>query len=111
MGILTYETDKLVAVAGITARMQPGLDDIYLAGLWRRHLASEMLWRIPKERGGEVTRPKAYVAPSRPWVSVNHVVTHISNHTNAEEREILVKIISAHVVLQPIMSSVKLQQG
>jgi len=41
---MTYDTDRLAAIAGIVAIVQAGLDDECLAGLWRGQLPYQLLW-------------------------------------------------------------------
>jgi hypothetical protein len=73
---LTFQSDKLVAVAGLAAEIQRMVRDEYCAGLWKKHLLSHLLWRAnPMERrqGDElVSGPNCleYVAPSWSWASV-----------------------------------------
>ncbi|KAM0254235.1 hypothetical protein ACHAP5_000222 [Fusarium lateritium] len=68
---LTFESDRLVAIAGIAeeyqryARIPP---DSYLAGLWRPALLSSLLWFVSE--GRKVLPPQNYRAPSWSWASV-----------------------------------------
>jgi len=41
---MTYDTDRLAAIAGIVAIVQAGLDDECLAELWRGQLPYQLLW-------------------------------------------------------------------
>ncbi|KAL7933087.1 hypothetical protein V8C35DRAFT_327868 [Trichoderma chlorosporum] len=41
---LTYATDRTVAFSGIAKFFRSLVDDKYVAGLWLRNLASEMMW-------------------------------------------------------------------
>jgi hypothetical protein len=43
-GRLTCCTDKLVAIRGVAAKLQAAMNEKYLAGLWPRYLANELLW-------------------------------------------------------------------
>jgi hypothetical protein len=47
---LTNSSDRLVAVAGLAAKFSNILDDEWLAGLWRKNLPGELLWRVDKTR-------------------------------------------------------------
>jgi hypothetical protein len=93
---LTFETDKLVAIGGIAAILQPILHDSYLAGLWRRHLAGDLLWRCnyPYE-----SKPKRYLAPSWSWASINDPIEH-KFFFGTREEDTLIKIKSAEVELE-----------
>jgi hypothetical protein len=65
---LTKETDKLVALSGITQEIANCLQYNYLAGLWKERLERQLLWTCrPPNKG---TRPSTYIAPSWSWASV-----------------------------------------
>lgn len=72
-GQLSYESDKLVAIAGLAKHMHRTwlrLNVTYLAGLWSFELIGWLMWR----RNNTVislARPKAYRAPSWSWASVD----------------------------------------
>ncbi|KAK3615313.1 hypothetical protein LTR56_026669 [Elasticomyces elasticus] len=69
---LTFKTkDKLVAISGLAQNL--GLPpDTYLAGLWRRGLEEQILWRVPKgERPCVPTGTAEYRAPTWSWASVD----------------------------------------
>lgn len=68
---LTKPHDKLIALSGIAQRMQNLLGDHYLAGLWRRHLPSQLLWSLSHRVVKPPTRPKPYRAPSWSWASMD----------------------------------------
>ncbi|KAK6379823.1 hypothetical protein LTS17_005897 [Exophiala oligosperma] len=68
--LLTNESDKLVALAGLAQVVQqymgcPATD--YLAGLWRRSLVQDLLWSAYT---GRQERYQTYQAPSWSWASV-----------------------------------------
>ena len=68
---LTKPRDKLIALSGIAQRMQNLLGDQYLAGLWRRHLPSQLLWCLSERVVKPPTRSKPYRAPSWSWASMD----------------------------------------
>jgi hypothetical protein len=45
---LTFEKDKLVAISGIARMMKEDLKCEYLAGMWRKDLEHQLLWKITK---------------------------------------------------------------
>jgi hypothetical protein len=92
---LTQETDKLVAFGGIAERMQLILDDTYLAGLWRRHLARHLLWRCFDRNSSE---PRQYVAPSWSWASLIGEV-HLRGNIDFTTGRDMIDIINTHVEL------------
>jgi hypothetical protein len=81
---LSYASDKLVALAGISQVMRKKINSRYLAGLWEGYLASQLTWRVDPtfEYSGEPgsservlkfsgTRPAEYRAPSFSRAAVN----------------------------------------
>jgi len=98
---LTMEKDKLVAISGIAKTFQAKLKDDYLAGLWRRVLVTDMLWRV-SSRGNEASghharRPKEYRAPSWSWASVDGVIQ--PGHAARDEAFLLASVVDAKVSL------------
>jgi len=75
---LTKQNDKLIALGGI-ARMMSGaglIHDHYIAGMWRKHLESQLLWRVDLVRKKglfifDSKRPEYYRAPTFSWASVD----------------------------------------
>lgn len=43
---LTFSSDKLVAVAGLAKSLSDGMQCEYLAGLWRKDLEHQLLWKV-----------------------------------------------------------------
>lgn len=64
--VLTYETDKLPAVAGLARTMQLQTNDEYFAGLWKRDLMAGLLWTTWV---GKNSQPSSYIAPTWSWAS------------------------------------------
>lgn len=74
---LTMADDKLIALSGLAKDMQNCLNDRYLAGLWERDLAADMMWCIQEckqEDSSPSVRPTGYRAPSWPWASVDGAI-------------------------------------
>ena len=65
---LTYESDRLPAIAGLAKSLWLKSQDSYLAGLWRGGLLPGLLWR--RYRLTALQRPVAFRAPSWSWPSV-----------------------------------------
>ncbi|KAH7323883.1 heterokaryon incompatibility protein-domain-containing protein [Rhexocercosporidium sp. MPI-PUGE-AT-0058] len=89
---LTFETDRLPAVSGVAGvvegRMGDGEGGVYLAGLWRGHLVRGLCWsRDYGAESGEVPllKPRAYVAPSWSWASVNGAIAFVDGNEDPEE--------------------------
>jgi hypothetical protein len=81
---LTEPRDKLIALSGIAQLMSTSVlgskeePAEYVAGLWRKHLASQLLWRVEpifvrKDRSFQQPgrRPRVFRAPSFSWASVD----------------------------------------
>jgi hypothetical protein len=66
---LTQAGDKLVAISGIAQAMATILHDGYCAGLWRRNLEGQLLWRRVSG-SASYYRPTSYRAPSWSWASL-----------------------------------------
>lgn len=68
---LTFKTDRLPALSGISAHVASKTDDKYVAGLWRGDIAAGLLWYVwpcqPAAQG------QTYVAPSWSWASAASV--------------------------------------
>ncbi|KAL8678594.1 MAG: hypothetical protein Q9186_005056 [Xanthomendoza sp. 1 TL-2023] len=73
-GELTVASDKFVALSGLAKKMQTVLQDEYLAGLWKRTLASDLLWKVHggKQANGLLsTRAAQYRAPTWSWAALD----------------------------------------
>ena len=66
---LSVQTDRLPALSGLASEMNKILDDVYIAGLWRRDIQRGMLWSC-QFRSHRTHRPPTSVAPSWSWASV-----------------------------------------
>lgn len=71
---ITVPSDKLVALAGLAEQFQTVNGDQYLAGLWRKTLLFDLLWKA-EAIGGLHLRPTAYRAPSWSWASTNGLIS------------------------------------
>ncbi|KZL79463.1 heterokaryon incompatibility protein [Colletotrichum incanum] len=100
--VLTYEKDKLVALAGVAMatmiRLGPEVSfrERYLAGLWESRLVWQLCWRL-KDRTGQRPRPE-YRAPSWSWASVEGKVCFEVLINRDEDIISLVSVVEANVV-------------
>lgn len=64
--VLTYDTDKLPAMAGIASAFSRSIHGRYCAGLWMYNLPHDLIfaWRTP-------IIPSEYLAPSWSWAAMN----------------------------------------
>lgn len=70
---ISVPSDKLAALGGVAEQFHLVYKDQYLAGLWRKTLLSDLLWRN-ESHGGLHPRPKAYRAPTWSWASVDGLI-------------------------------------
>ena len=64
---LTNLEDKEAALSSIMKFLEGAFDDTYVAGLWRKQLPFQLLWKI-----GRQAKPcEKYRAPSWSWLAVN----------------------------------------
>lgn len=98
-GLLTRESDKLVAISGLASKMNGELHDDYLAGLWKRDLPSQLCWKIDRQYTS--SRPQGYLAPSWSWASVTGRVRgyEIELNCGMYDLDIQINILDVHVDL------------
>lgn len=79
---LTVSRDKLIALSGIAQEFSEKIKSRYVAGLWRKHLESQLLWQVNElYRDGIFENPgrrDPRRAPSFSWASIDtpHGVTY-----------------------------------
>lgn len=87
-GNLTFESDKLVALSGIVGEIQKATGYTYMAGLWKQHLLTDLLWytiecpgrRLEKKIELDITATQAKSAtqstpaPTWSWASLEGVI-------------------------------------
>jgi hypothetical protein len=79
---LTYETDKLPAIAGLANEIQRFTGDKYFMGLWRSCLSRQLLWY-----GIGLSKPLMHRAPSWSWAALNGGIKYPVTLTHSEWRE------------------------
>ena len=83
---LTYESDKLPAVAGIAKKIHEVTNSKYLAGLWKDNLLRDLCWRVIDYRtydGFDPTKThnlERASAPTFSWASVTSIICYPSFH-------------------------------
>ena len=92
-GALSHEEDKLIALSGVAKYMESILHDRYLAGLWQRHLPSQLLWHYDSPG----TRPQNYRAPTWSWASVNPQTDRGLTAGRSYERGIIADVIEVEI--------------
>lgn len=72
---MTKPEDKLVAISGLAKEVRKNTVDLFCAGVWRRDLINQLLWRVQTSQGyGGIL----YRASSWSWASVDGKVTFIA---------------------------------
>ncbi|KAH6972470.1 heterokaryon incompatibility protein [Ilyonectria sp. MPI-CAGE-AT-0026] len=95
---ITYPGDKLVALSAIAKTLTPVLQDEYVAGMWRRYLACELLWNASTNQEKKESGLEIYRAPSWSWAAVNGLVD--PGRPDIERTDLLMKLRG---VLKPIL--------
>ncbi|KAF7957338.1 hypothetical protein EAE96_002924 [Botrytis aclada] len=94
---LTYDSDKLPAISGLSRLLQPAIGGNYLAGLWSCYLLDELCW-IPEMKSGCV-HIKPYRAPSWSWAVTNdRVKFHRDAIIEPKDRIAVLKVIDYEVI-------------
>lgn len=78
---LTFQKDKLVAIAGMARIVGDFMEDDYYAGLWKRNLPQALLWSPYEEETfpnapHRASLPSSYRAPSWSWASVESPISN-----------------------------------
>lgn len=96
---LTKSEDRLIALAGLASRMALFTKSIYVAGLWRNNLASNLLW---KSKSLSKPFPIDYLAPTFSWASVDSPVEMVELLEDAEPDEWAptVEVVEVHIDLK-----------
>jgi hypothetical protein len=88
---LTIAGDKLIALSGIAKRMMSIVDDEYVAGMWRKHLESALLWKVDYKENinsASLARPSTYRAPTWSWASLDCAI----ETKNSSERGLSIEV-------------------
>jgi hypothetical protein len=103
-GALSHEEDKLIAISGLASVIQedPGTEDGggYIAGMWRNHLASQLLWQVRRlEKPVPRTRPVEYRAPTWSWASMTGKIEHACQNPLLNQENVVCRDLDAEVEL------------
>ena len=102
---LSFDTDRLAALAGIVSKMSKSMGDAdthYLAGIWRAHAPSHLLWRASTSSGAlPCRRQRSGFAPSFSWASVTGSVSFLSTKgldgPNFPQPSVPLEVLPAHL--------------
>jgi len=83
---LTYESDRLLAIAAIVDRMLrlQRVDDVYIAGLWKNSILSDLPWVTTTNK----PRP-ARMAPSWSWASAQSSAVSWASYEFTKEAKVV----------------------
>jgi hypothetical protein len=102
---LTQHTDKLIALSGIAKMMHGMIRDNYIAGMWEKYLASQLLWYVEPKRDKDrylypSTRQEHYRAPTFSWASVDAEKDGGGGITYGEttDRDLLIRVKEVNLV-------------
>lgn len=109
---LTYESDKLVALAGLAMEIaQMFQRDDYLAGLWRSGLPYSLMWTADDDTENTIVRPRKYRAPSWSWASLDGNITFPDIFKNAVAEVIDVAVSTERDVFGPVVDGSLILKG
>jgi hypothetical protein len=70
--ILTYDSDRLTAMAGVASSVAQRNGNIYCAGVWLQNMPDELLFERKDAKS-----PSEYIAPSWSWAALNGPVVFV----------------------------------
>jgi hypothetical protein len=98
---LTYESDKLPAIAGLVKVFQRYTVDRYLSGVWAATLHIGLLWTAC---GTPLRRPRTERAPSWTWASMEGPIQH-PEHLPLDSKIILLSDMPKYVSRESVLHS------
>jgi hypothetical protein len=73
---LTRESDRLIALEGVTCRMTLLLDDQCILGMWKNDALRSLVWFVESSSEAEYSANLGVQGPSWSWISVNSPVQY-----------------------------------
>ncbi|KAF9735961.1 heterokaryon incompatibility protein [Paraphaeosphaeria minitans] len=103
--MLTVSRDKLIALSGIAQSFSEVTQCEYIAGMWKEHLESQLLWQVNElYRDGVFENPAhrdTLRAPSFSWAAIDtpHGITYgeVTNYGRDRQKELLFEVIGIRV--------------
>jgi hypothetical protein len=101
--VLTKESDRFLAMSGIAKAFREVSGDEYLAGLWKRMIHTDLLWRSQAKAGVHARRSTELYAPSWSWASVvgGNVQLGVPQNKFGSLPTPLIRLVEARVVPEP----------
>ncbi|KAH6703309.1 heterokaryon incompatibility protein-domain-containing protein [Leptodontidium sp. MPI-SDFR-AT-0119] len=104
---LTKESDKLPALSGLAHEYCARWGDEYLAGLWRKDLCRDLLWRRNERYAlPEPRRPEEYRAPSWSWASLDGRIEFVGPGNTQDEAKIKIQSVNMELAGRDPMGQV-----
>ncbi|KAF2442212.1 HET-domain-containing protein [Karstenula rhodostoma CBS 690.94] len=102
---LTVSRDKLIALSGIAQKFSETTQCEYVAGMWREHLESQLLWQVNElYRDGVFENPArrdALRAPSFSWAAIDtpYGITYgeATNYGQDRQEQLLFEVTGAQI--------------
>src|SRR4051812_32363578 len=96
---LTVFTDKMIAIASPAMELRQRLDDVYLAGMWKKDLVRQLYWRTFSSRSkAKYSRADTYFAPTWSWASTIEADSNATGRLSGIHAAVfLAKVLSAAV--------------
>ncbi|KAI1388957.1 HET-domain-containing protein [Hypoxylon trugodes] len=107
---LTYLEDKFPAISGISQLIHEQTGWQYLAGLWKEHFISQLLWTRhsfhPFFEDADTSMPPKFRAPSFSWASLEcPIITFTTNPDVVEQAATLhedAKLVDSNILLSGV---------
>ncbi|GAW18453.1 hypothetical protein ANO14919_079290 [Xylariales sp. No.14919] len=94
---LTKESDRLVALSGITKMFQEARGATCVAGLWKDMMYQDLTWKSRASQG-IATRRATFYAPSWSWMAIVGGQVQFSSHRTVRP---LIKLLEVHATADP----------
>lgn len=85
---LTFPHDKLPAIAGIASKFLAASGSEYVAGIWKKNFARDILWTAGRCDGSppwHIPVPAEYRAPTFSWASVDGTIEYNDTHSGGDD--------------------------
>jgi hypothetical protein len=95
----TRSSDKMIALAGLAEEMRDAMDDVYLAGMWKKNIQRQLCWSTDCDVRKHFNRSRmpTYLAPTWSWASVNGPVMSDKVYHFLDDSVSCVEILEATV--------------
>ena len=125
---ITYEKDRLIAIAGVTEHMESVLGVQYCAGLWRKYLEIHLAWK-PEQEAPLPSPAAVRRVPSWSWLKARFGISYpdlldyrhegdINFLASAENVELQQHstlddgiVVTGHITLRCVLNRVTLRKG